>query len=62
MEGGALVHQVEHAFKEQGAKMVIVRLENDDKKVSDKLLEARRKVTGRILYYRESEQVIRELF
>ena len=60
--GGALVHQVEHAFKEQGAKMVIVRLENDDKKVHDKLLEARRKLKGRILYYRESEQVIRELF
>ena len=42
--------------------MVIVRLENDDKKAHDKLLEARRKLKGRILYYRESEQVIRELF
>ena len=58
---GSLIKQVKHAYEEQGAKIVVVRLETDKVELFEKLLEARRKLTGRILYYRESEKILREL-
>lgn len=38
----------------QGAKIVIVRIENDKEVLYEKLLEARRKLNGRIFFYRQS--------
>lgn len=58
---GAMVRQIKHALEEQGAVLVVVRLENDSNKLLDKLIEARRKFEGRILYYRQSEGKVYEL-
>ena len=58
---GGLIKQVKHAYEDQGAKIVVVRLETDKVELFEKLLEARRKLTGRLLYYRESEKILREL-
>lgn len=57
--GGALIKQMKHALTEQGAKMVVVRLEN--REVLNKLIEARRKLKGRILYYYMGEDILIEL-
>lgn len=65
----SLVKQIKHALAEQGAEVVIVRLEkeNEDKKLTDldkmmdKLMEARRKLRGKIFYYIEGENKLIEL-
>lgn len=59
---GALVEQMKHAFTKQGAETVLVRLENRKQKLMDKLLEARRKYKGRILYYYEEDGIVHELY
>ena len=59
---GAMIKQIKHALEEQGAKMVIVRLESENPELMEKLLEARRKLEARILYYVEGrDKVLREL-
>ena len=59
---GAMIKQIKHALEEQGAKMVIVRLESEKPELMEMLLEARRKVEARILYYVEGrDKVLREL-
>ena len=58
---GAIVKQLSHAFKKQGAETIIVRLEIDDDRLMEKLLEARRKFKGRILYYKEKDKRLHEL-
>lgn len=54
---------VRHAFKNQGAKMVIVRIENkaDKAKCLTKLHNAKSKYGRKILYYYESEKILREI-
>lgn len=59
---GAMIKQIKHALEEQGAKMVIVRLESEKPELMEMLLEARRKIEARILYYVEGrDKVLREL-
>lgn len=59
---GAMIKQIKHALEKQGAEMVIVRLESEKPELMEMLLEARRKVEARILYYVEGrDKVLREL-
>lgn len=54
---------VKHAVKEQGAKVVIVRVEDkaDKGKVMKALRGAKRKYKRRIIYYYQSDKTIREV-
>ena len=57
-----MIKQIKHALEKQGAEMVIVRLESEKPELMEMLLEARRKVEARILYYVEGrDKVLREL-
>lgn len=59
---GSMIKQIKHALQEQGAKAVVVRLENSSDELYFKLLEARRKVTGKIYFYVEGHpDALREL-
>lgn len=60
---GAMIKQIKHAFKQQGAKIVVVRLENDNEKLKERLMEVRRKFNDRIFfYYQSNPDVFQELF
>lgn len=52
-----------HAFRDQGAKVVIFRIEPgaDKKKVGESLRNAKRKYGHTILYYYQSEKVLRKV-
>lgn len=54
---------VKHAVKEQGAKVVIVRVEDkaDKGKVMKALRGAKRKYKRRIIYYYQSDKTLREV-
>lgn len=54
---------VRHAVRGQGAKVVIIRVENkaNKKKVIDSLRNAKRKYGRRIIYYYQSEKKLLEV-
>lgn len=60
---GAMIRQLKHALREQGAEVAVVELVGDvDNKLYDKLLEARRKIDGVIYFYKsEAPEALTEL-
>lgn len=59
--GGTIRKHVKHAFEDQGAEIVILRLPSHSQTVYDGLTEARRKYAGRIMFYFEDDKTLREM-
>lgn len=47
----AMIRQLKHALREQGAEVAIVELDNGSDLLYNKIIEARRKIVYRIIYY-----------
>lgn len=62
-EGSSIVKYAKHAFREQGAKIVVFRLPSHNENIYGKLTEAFRKYgsEGRIYYYFNDDTRLREM-
>ena len=57
---GNIVKYVKKAYKQQGAKAILIEFEINNPEVYDKLNEAKRKYNIRIYFYFKEERKIRE--